>query len=87
MNSPKEDLVTNVMASKESLEKHSLVDLKREVEKDAWIALKQYFDGRSNGSEAKVAGIIIATLTREMQAINNSRQLDILEKRLKLLNG
>ena len=68
--------------SKEQLQKSELVDLKKDVAKDAWISLKQYFDGRGNGPEAKVACVVIGTLAREEQAKNNSRQLDLLERRL-----
>lgn len=68
--------------SKEQLSKQDLESLKLDVAKDSWVSLKQYFDGRGNGQEAKVACVIIGTLAREEQAKNNARQLDILEKRL-----
>ena len=70
--------------SKTELAVKTTQDLKRVVEKDAWIALRQYFSGLGNGSEAKVACVIIGTLAREEQAKNNARSLDILEKRLML---
>lgn len=68
--------------SKEQLQKLSLKDIKEKTSHDAWIALKQYFDGKGNGPEAKVACVVIGTLAREEQAKNNARQLDLLEKRL-----
>jgi hypothetical protein len=70
--------------SKEQLAKKDLKDLRTAVQKDAWISLKQFFDGAGNGAEAKVACVVIGTLAREEQAKNNARQLDILEKRLML---
>ena len=48
-NKPKRQL------TKEQLEKFNVEELKKGVEKDAWIALKQYFDGKGNGTEAKTA--------------------------------
>ena len=68
--------------SKEELSEQTLAELKEETAKDAWIELKQYFDGRGNAPAAKIACIVIGALAREEQAKNNSRQLDILEKRL-----
>lgn len=73
-----------VKENKEQLAKFDLKEIKGRVEKDAWIALKQYFDGKGNGSEAKIAVVIIGTLAKEMQASNNKRQLDIVEKKLEL---
>jgi hypothetical protein len=74
--------------SKEQLKQVGLPEVKKEVEQDAWIALKQYFDGKGNGPEAKVACIVIGTLAREEQSKNNARQLDIIEARMgKMLPG
>lgn len=77
---------TNVRLSKGELNKLPLRDLKHQVEKDAWVSLKQYFDGRGNGPEAKIAVVVVGTLAKEKQAENNSRQLDIVEKKLLGLN-
>lgn len=71
-----------VKKSKEELLKLSTEQLKTEVEKDCWVALKQYFDGKGNGSEAKIAVVALGTLAKESQAKNNARQLDLVEKRL-----
>ena len=77
--------MTQVKSSKEQLSKLSLEKLKKEGEKKSWVALNYYFDGGGNGPEAKLAVVTIGTLAKEAQAKNNSRQLDIVEKRLKLL--
>ena len=71
-----------VYESKDQLSKKPLHQLKDMVNKDAWIALSQYFNKKGNGSEAKVACVVIGTIAREMQSQNNARQLDIIEKRL-----
>lgn len=71
--------------SREQLQKENVTNIKSQVEKDAWISIKRYFDGAGNGPEAKVAAVVITTLAREQQAKNNSRQLDIIE--LRLLNS
>jgi hypothetical protein len=73
-----------VKASKSDLRKEEIEKLKTEVEKEAWIALHQYFNERGNGSEAKIAVVVLGNIAKELQAKNNSRQLDILEKRLML---
>jgi hypothetical protein len=75
---------TYVGESKDQMSKKTLGVIREQVRKDAWIALRQYFCGAGNGPEAKVACIVISTLAREHQANNNSRQLDILEKRLQI---
>ena len=72
--------------SKEQLSKLETVELRERVEKKARIAMDQYFDGRGNGSEAKMAAVVVSTLAREKQAENNRRQLNLIEERLKLLN-
>jgi hypothetical protein len=72
--------------NKEQLMKQDLSTIKGDVGKQAWVSLEQYFDGKGNGPEAKVACVVIGTLAREEQSKNNSRQLDLLEKRL-LKNG
>ena len=74
-----------VKESREQLQKRSLPELKNEVEKHCWVALKQYFDGGGTGVEAKVAVVTLGVLAKEMQAKNNSRQLDLIEERLKKL--
>lgn len=70
--------------SKEQLAKKEVGELKQAVQKDAWISLKQYFDGAGNGPEAKIACVVVGTLAREEQAKNNARQLDLLERRFML---
>jgi len=75
----------SVKKNKEQLQQMGLEELKSEVEKHAWVALKQYFDGGGTGIEAKVAVVTLGVLAKEMQAKNNSRQLDLVEKRIKLL--
>jgi len=74
-----------VKQSKEQLQQMNMEDLKKEVEKHAWVALKQYFDGGGTGVEAKVAVVTLGVLAKEMQAKNNSRQLDLVEQRIKTL--
>jgi len=75
-------MANEIITQKEQLRKRDLTSLKKEVEKESWIALEQYFHGKGNGPEAKIAVNVISTLAREQQAKNNSRQLDIIEKRL-----
>lgn len=67
--------------TKELLAEYTTDALKTKVEKDAWIALRQYFRGTGNGPEAKVACVVLGTLARERQAKNNARQLTLLERR------
>ena len=73
-----------VKRSKEQLSKMTIGELKTEGEKKCWVALHYYFDGGGNGPEAKVAVVTLGTLAKEAQATNNSRQLDLIEKRLSL---
>ena len=73
--------------SKEELRKKNVTVVKQETEKEAWIALRRYFDGAGNGQEAKVACVVVGTLAKEEQSKNNARQLDIIEKRLALSKG
>lgn len=80
-------MATYVGESKQELSARETTDIKKVVEKDSWIALRQYFSGAGNGPEAKVACVVIGTLAREQQARNNERQLDILERRLALGSG
>ena len=76
----------SIRSSKDQLEKLPLDKLKLETAKNAWVALKYYFDGGGNGSEAKVACVVIGTLAKEEQSRNNARSLDLIEKRLLLGN-
>ena len=76
----------SVKQSKDQLSKLSTNELKKEGEKKAWVAINYYFDGGGNGPEAKVAVVAIGILAKELQANNNSRQLDFVETRLKQLN-
>ncbi len=71
-----------VREGRESLLKRGLSELETLVEKDCWIALRQYFDGAKNGPEAKIACVVLSTLARKQQAANNARQLNILERRM-----
>ena len=73
-----------VKLSKSELRRKDVQELRTGVEKESWIALSQYFNGAGNGAEAKVAVVVLGTLARERQVANNSRQLDIMEKRLLL---
>lgn len=68
--------------SREELRKETLGSLKSTAETEAWASIVQYFFQKGNGPEAKIACVVIATLAREKQAENNSRQLDIIEKRI-----
>jgi len=80
-------MATYVGETKEQLSHKNTPTIKQEVEKDSWIALRQYFCGAGNGPEAKIACIVIGTLAREHQARNSERQLDIIERRLALESG
>jgi len=71
-----------IKTGRETLLKEDTSALKNLVEKDCWIALRQYFEGAGNGPEAKIACVVLSTLAREKQAANNRRQLDIIENRL-----
>lgn len=71
-----------IKESRESLLKRDLHELESLVEKDCWVALRQYFEGAKNGPEAKIACVLLATLARKQQAKNNARQLDIIERRM-----
>ena len=75
-----------VKQSKDQLSEMNVDQLKKEGEKKAWVAINYYFDGGANGPEAKVAVVAIGILAKELQAKNNSRQLDLVEERIKLLN-
>lgn len=80
-------MATYVGESKDQLSQRTVEELKNFVAKDAWISLRQYFTGAGNGPEAKVACVVITTLTREQQARNNARQLDLMERRFLLEAG
>lgn len=58
--------------------------LKKEVEKKAWIAFDQHFDGKGNGPEAKIAAVVVTSIGREKQSKNNERSLDLIEEKMKL---
>ena len=78
---------THVGETKEQLSQKTLLTLKGEVQKDSWIALRQYFSGAGNGPEARVACVVLSTLAREKQSENNARQLTLLEKRFSIEAG
>lgn len=67
----------NIYQTKESLKKMDVEELKKEVVKDAWVSLKQYFDGAGNGNEAKVAVVTLGISVKEKQADNNKRAIDL----------
>lgn len=75
---------TEINVAKSQLRKQPLDELKAEVEKEAWIALKAFFDGTGSGIEAKIAVVALGVLARELQAKNNARQLELMERRLSL---
>lgn len=77
-----EEEVMEIKRSKEELRKVDATQLKGEVERESWIALRQYFDGKGNGSEAKIAVVALGILVKEKQASNNQRKLDIIERGL-----
>ena len=58
------------------------MEVKSLVSKDAWISLKQYFDGRGNGSEAKVACVVIGAIAKEEQTKSHNRQIDLVIKKM-----
>lgn len=68
--------------SKEQIEKLALGELKVKVEKQSWVALAYYFGEGGNGPEAKVAVVALGVLAKEQQAMNNKRQLDLVEAKL-----
>lgn len=70
--------------SKSELRRLNIVELKANVEKESYIALQQYFNERGNPAEAKIACGVLSAIYRELQAINNARQLDIIEQRYKI---
>lgn len=72
----------HIKENKEVLLKKNIPELKDIVTKDCWVALRQYFDGKGNGPEAKIACVVLSTLAKEQQSKNNARQLDIIERRL-----
>ncbi len=74
-----------VKSSKPELRRVEVGVLKKEVEKESWISLRQYFHGSGNGPEAKIACVVVTTLAREKQAENNKRQLDLVFQRMGLL--
>jgi hypothetical protein len=78
-------MTTNV-PQKGDLREKTMEMLKKETEKEAWIALNQYFHGAGNGAAAKVACVVVGTLAKEEQAKNNRRQLDLIAKRVELSN-
>lgn len=80
-------MTTYVGETREELTKRSFENIKADVAKDAWIALRQYFCGNGNGIEARIACVVIGAIAREMQARNNSRQLDLVERKLQLDTG
>ena len=76
----------SIKQSKDQLLKLDTEQLKKEGEKKARVAINYYFDGDGNGPEEKVAVVAIGILAKESQARNNSRQLDLVENRIKQLN-
>jgi hypothetical protein len=70
--------------SKEQLEAMPLEKLTESVNKHAWVALEQYFGGKGNGPEAKIAVVVIGTVVKQRAIENTTRQLDIITQRLHL---
>lgn len=66
-----------VYQTKDSLRKMDVETLRKEVIKDAWVSLKQYFDGAGNGSEAKIAVVALGISVKEQQAENNRKAIDL----------
>ena len=63
--------------SREKLRKVDVGEIKKQVIKDSWISLRQYFDGAGNGSEAKIAVVALGIAVKEQQAENNQRAVDL----------
>ena len=74
---------TVVMESREQLLKKPKEELREDIEHECLVALKQYFAGRGNGPQAKVASVVLTTFTRAEQAKNNARSLDLIEAKLR----
>jgi len=72
----------NQIQYKDSLRKKDVNELKQGVIKEAWVALTNYYNGAKNDQEAKVSISVLAIRSREMQAENNKRALDLLELKL-----
>lgn len=66
-----------VYSERSKMRELSIKDIKQMVVKDAWISLKQYFDGNGNGNEAKVAAVALGIVAKEKQAENNKRAVDL----------
>ena len=66
---------------KNSMNQEKLQDLS--VEKDAWISLSRYFDGRGTESEAKTSLTTLGVLTKKLQARNNERKKELQDASLK----
>ena len=66
-----------VYQTKESLKKMDVSKLKEEVAKDSWVTLKQYFDGLTDSTEAKIAVVVLNVLVKEKQAENNMRAINL----------
>lgn len=63
--------------SKEEWDKKTSKEIQELVEKDSWIELKQYFDGKGNTVQAKIAVMTLGIIARREQSKNNARALDM----------
>lgn len=73
--------------SRKAILKQGLGTIKANVELNAWASLEDYFGGAGNGTEAKIAVVTLGIMAKELQAKNNSRQLDLIELKMGLHVG
>jgi len=58
-------------------------ELEEDVYKESLVALLYYFNGGSNGPEAKVAVAALGNLAKREQSSNNRKSLEIIAARTK----
>ena len=58
--------------------------LEQDVYKESLVALLYYFNGGSNGPEAKIAVASLGNLAKREQSSNNRKSLEIVSERLNL---
>ena len=79
-----------VKDSKEKLRKYNAAELpddtfgelEQKVYKESLVSLLFYFNGGSNGPEAKVACVALGNLAKREQSANNRKSLNIVSKRI-----
>lgn len=76
-------MTNQVMRSKTELKKLSVEELREGLYKDCLVSLTQYFEGRGNGPEAKVASIVYTAIGRENATRNNEKSLALVEAKLR----